>query len=109
MRRRSIFVAISILSFLGAAGALVRGQYLSWEAARLEFASEHADAHVIDLEPRRKGFLLDASGPETEAMVKRNAVSHHRTLAAILSGAGVLASYWAWARYGPRTPVANTE
>jgi hypothetical protein len=106
MSRRSVFLTISVIAFVASIGTFLRGQYLDWEAARMEFMSEHADAPIIDVAPKRNGWLLEVPTEEFETSAKRNAAGHHRTMAIILAAAGFLAGYWAWAKCRPQVPAA---
>lgn len=109
MNRRRMFLAISVLAFLGAGGALLRGQYLAWEAARLEFASEHAEAPLIDAERKQgDGWLLESPTEEFDAAVKQNAAGHFRTMAALLAVTGLAAGYWGWVKCRPQ-PAATAD
>jgi uncharacterized protein HemX len=93
---------ISALAFVASIGTFVRGQYIAWQAAQLEFAAEHSEALSIDVAPKRNGWLLEDPTPEFDAASKRNAAGHHRTLAVILAAAGLAAGYWGWAKCRPQ-------
>lgn len=107
MSRRHLFLMISVLAFVASIGTFIRGQYIAWQAAQLEFAAEHSDGPTIDAAPKRNGWLLEGPATEFEVAYKKNAARHHQTMAMILAAVGLVAGYWGWAKCRPQPSTGD--